>query len=353
MSRFPAALVAALLALSLRSRRRRRRDDRTRSRHGYPRWQARGRREPSRSKAKARTFNHDRRRKRRLRLSAGAVRLVPADGAAEGAHGASSARHTWRAAPSRRVDVPLSTAAEIAQTTVTAHAGVGIIRRRSTSSRDRRSKPRRSKQPRQALATLPGVSIFVQRTGHQRIPRRHLQYRRRSAAARDHLELRRDRRSEDHRLARAAHRRDSRRVRWRPHGRRSQHHQNAPTDIPQGIFGTITGGFGNQAQGIGEFDTSRAFGSERGLSQREHAKRPRAGSTRRRSTRSTTKLAERPVLPLHHAADAAQHAGVRLLESVRAVSNPDQYRSEQSIRPDLQRRRARSTSSASTTASQT
>jgi outer membrane receptor protein involved in Fe transport len=29
---------------------------------------------------------------------------------------------------------------------------------------------------------------------------------------------------------------------------------NRPTDIPQGTYGTVTGGFGNQGQGIGEFD---------------------------------------------------------------------------------------------------
>jgi outer membrane receptor protein involved in Fe transport len=35
---------------------------------------------------------------------------------------------------------------------------------------------------------------------------------------------------------------------------------NRPTDIPQGIYGTITGGFGNQAQGIGELDVDSRFG---------------------------------------------------------------------------------------------
>jgi outer membrane receptor protein involved in Fe transport len=38
---------------------------------------------------------------------------------------------------------------------------------------------------------------------------------------------------------------------------------NRPTDLPEGTYGTITGGFGNQGQGIGEFDLeSRAGSSE-------------------------------------------------------------------------------------------
>ncbi len=36
---------------------------------------------------------------------------------------------------------------------------------------------------------------------------------------------------------------------------------NRPTDLPQGTFGTITGGFGNQAQAIGTFDLASRFGS--------------------------------------------------------------------------------------------
>jgi outer membrane receptor protein involved in Fe transport len=35
---------------------------------------------------------------------------------------------------------------------------------------------------------------------------------------------------------------------------------NRPTDIPEGIYGTITGGVGNQAQGIGELDVDSRFG---------------------------------------------------------------------------------------------
>ena len=35
---------------------------------------------------------------------------------------------------------------------------------------------------------------------------------------------------------------------------------NRPTDIPEGIFGTITGGFGNQSQAIGSLDTAARFG---------------------------------------------------------------------------------------------
>jgi outer membrane receptor protein involved in Fe transport len=36
---------------------------------------------------------------------------------------------------------------------------------------------------------------------------------------------------------------------------------NRPTDIPEGTYGSITGGFGNQAQGIGEFDVESRSGS--------------------------------------------------------------------------------------------
>ncbi|MBV8066709.1 MAG: TonB-dependent receptor [Candidatus Eremiobacteraeota bacterium] len=36
---------------------------------------------------------------------------------------------------------------------------------------------------------------------------------------------------------------------------------NRPTDIPQGTYGSITGGLGNQAQGIGEFDVVSRVGS--------------------------------------------------------------------------------------------
>ena len=35
---------------------------------------------------------------------------------------------------------------------------------------------------------------------------------------------------------------------------------NRPTDIPEGTYGSITGGFGNQAQGIGEFDVESRSG---------------------------------------------------------------------------------------------
>jgi outer membrane receptor protein involved in Fe transport len=42
---------------------------------------------------------------------------------------------------------------------------------------------------------------------------------------------------------------------------------NRPSDIPEGTFGTVTGGFGNQGQGIGEFDVlSRSGNSEAFLS---------------------------------------------------------------------------------------
>ena len=34
-----------------------------------------------------------------------------------------------------------------------------------------------------------------------------------------------------------------------------------PSDIPEGTFGMMTGGFGNQGQGIGQFDLSSHFGS--------------------------------------------------------------------------------------------
>jgi outer membrane receptor protein involved in Fe transport len=36
---------------------------------------------------------------------------------------------------------------------------------------------------------------------------------------------------------------------------------NRPTDIPQGFYGSVTGGFGNQAQGVGSLDLASRFGS--------------------------------------------------------------------------------------------
>ncbi len=36
---------------------------------------------------------------------------------------------------------------------------------------------------------------------------------------------------------------------------------NRPTDVPEGIYGTVTGGIGNQSQGVGDLDTSARFGS--------------------------------------------------------------------------------------------
>ncbi|MBV8434702.1 MAG: TonB-dependent receptor [Candidatus Eremiobacteraeota bacterium] len=36
---------------------------------------------------------------------------------------------------------------------------------------------------------------------------------------------------------------------------------NRPSDIPQGTFGSVTGGFGNQGQGLGTFDFASHFGS--------------------------------------------------------------------------------------------
>src|SRR5580700_6776483 len=36
---------------------------------------------------------------------------------------------------------------------------------------------------------------------------------------------------------------------------------NRPSDIPQGAYGTITGGFGNQNQGVGTLDVATRFGS--------------------------------------------------------------------------------------------
>lgn len=36
---------------------------------------------------------------------------------------------------------------------------------------------------------------------------------------------------------------------------------NRPTDLPEGFYGSITGGFGNQAQAIGSLDTAARFGS--------------------------------------------------------------------------------------------
>ena len=126
------------------------------------------------------------------------------------------------------VNVPLSTRlAEIARTTVTAHAGVES-NPPSVHQIDRAQIQivAGAKQPRpDAADAARRHSLLLQRAGHQRIPRRLLQHRRRAAAAGDHLELRRDHRSEDHRLARTLHRRDSGRVRRRPHGRRRQHHQ--------------------------------------------------------------------------------------------------------------------------------
>jgi outer membrane receptor protein involved in Fe transport len=35
---------------------------------------------------------------------------------------------------------------------------------------------------------------------------------------------------------------------------------NRPTDLPEGTYGTITGGFGNQGQGVGEFDLQSRYG---------------------------------------------------------------------------------------------
>ena len=87
----------------------------------------------------------------------------------------------------------------------------------------------------------------------------------------------------------AADRRDPGRVRRRPHGRRRQHHQQpARPTCREGFYGTVTGGFGNQAQVIGQLDTAARFGSSEVFPQREHAERPAADSTRRRSIRSTT-----------------------------------------------------------------
>ncbi len=36
---------------------------------------------------------------------------------------------------------------------------------------------------------------------------------------------------------------------------------NRPTDVPEGFYGTISGGFGNQAQGVGQIETAARFGS--------------------------------------------------------------------------------------------
>src|ERR1700729_1394334 len=36
---------------------------------------------------------------------------------------------------------------------------------------------------------------------------------------------------------------------------------NRPTDVPPGVYGTLEGGFGNQSQGIGQLDTASRFGS--------------------------------------------------------------------------------------------
>ncbi len=116
---------------------------------------------------------------------------------------------------------------------------------------------------------------------------------------------------------------------------------NRPTDIPEGFFGTIQGGFGNQSQSHRQSRHGGALRHDRGLPQRQHPKQ-RPG-TRRPDVRShpRQRVAERSVLALHHAAQPALDAGVRLLQPARAVSDSDQHRSEQPLRPDLHARRNR------------
>lgn len=107
---------------------------------------------------------------------------------------------------------------------------------------------------------------------------------------------------------------------------------NRPNDIPQGTYGTITGGFGNQGQGIGEFDVESRYGPSE-FSQRQHpndrsrARRAHLHSDQRRQ------LEQRSVFSRHYATRSAQLAGVRLFQSVLAVPDSDQYGCEQSTRP--------------------
>ncbi len=114
---------------------------------------------------------------------------------------------------------------------------------------------------------------------------------------------------------------------------------NRPTDIPQGTYGTVTGGFGNQGQGIGEFDLESRSGlsefflsantntTNRGLDAPTYVPINDDSSSSDQFFRAITQLTPR------------EYAGFRLLQSVLAVSNSDQYGSEQSARSGRERAR--------------
>ncbi len=130
------------------------------------------------------------------------------------------------------INVPLSTQLQqIAQTTVTAHAGVES----NPPSVNQLSKTTIQASPvnnslNRLLETLPGVVQFSYNepviNGFHGVT---LQHRWSAAAVGDDFQLRRDHGSEDHQLDRAADRRDSRGIRRRPHGWRRQHYQQ-PAD---------------------------------------------------------------------------------------------------------------------------
>ena len=63
---------------------------------------------------------------------------------------------------------------------------------------------------------------------------------------------------------------------------------NRPTDVPEGIYGTLSGGVGNQAQGIGQLDTSARFGRARLFFDANTQSDRLAVWTRRPSMRFTT-----------------------------------------------------------------
>ena len=118
---------------------------------------------------------------------------------------------------------------------------------------------------------------------------------------------------------------------------------NRPSDIPEGTFGTVTAGFGNQGQGVGTLDLeSRSGQSEFFLSGNTYTtdSRPRCADLQPDQRRG---LELERVLPLHHPTDAPRQLGFRLFESIFAVPNSDQHRSEQSARSRSSACRARST----------
>ncbi len=101
-----------------------------------------------------------------------------------------------------------------------------------------------------------------------------------------------------------------------------------PTDVPPGVYGVVTGGFGNQDQGVGQLEVASRFGSSEAFLDA--------------NTQSNARGLDAPTfLAIHDNSsqsdqffrfitqlNAAQLVGLRLFQSVRPVSDPDQHRSK-------------------------